>query len=144
MRFFWKIRKFTVFSTKLTIISINLCRKIRKIGFLPNKYEFSQIISTNNCMWIDISAIAKTIISSTQTEVEIFHKLFFCKTIHNYCRKHWKFAKVIILHNRIQTSEKFSPIISKIGIFSIATPIVQHSERKLLTHKLSKASINCS
>ena len=113
MRFFQKIGKFGVFSTKLTIISINLCRKIRKIGFSPNKYEFSQIISTNNCMWIDISTIAKTIIFSTQTEVEIFHKLFFHKTIHNYCRKHRKFAKFVILHNRIQISEKFSPIISK-------------------------------
>ena len=95
-------------------------------------------------MWIYISAIAKTIIFSTQTEVEIFHKLFFCKTIHNYCRKHQKFAKFVILHNRIQISEKFSPIISKIGIFSSATAIVQHTKRKLLTHKLSRAAINCS
>ena len=31
-------------------------------------------------MWIYISAIAKTIIFSTQTEVEIFHKSFFAKT----------------------------------------------------------------
>ena len=95
-------------------------------------------------MWIYISAIAKTIIFSTQTEVEIFHKLFFCKTIHNYCRKHQKVAKFIILYNRIQISEKFSPIISEIGIFSSVTAIVQHTKRKLLTHKVSKAAINCS
>ena len=95
-------------------------------------------------MWIYISAITKTIIFSTQTEVEIFHKLFFCKTIHNYCRNHRKFAKFVILHNRIQISEKFSPIISKIGIFSSVTAIFQHTKRKLLTHKLSKAAINCS
>ena len=31
-------------------------------------------------MWIYISAIAKTIIFSTQTEVEIFHKSFLAKT----------------------------------------------------------------
>ena len=95
-------------------------------------------------MWIYISKIAKTIIFSTQTEVEIFHKLFFCKTIHNYCRKHRKFAKFVILHNRTQISEKFSPIVPKIGIFSSVTAIVQHTKRKLLTHKLSKAAINCS
>ena len=95
-------------------------------------------------MWINISKIAKTIIFSTQTEVEIFHKLIFCKNIHNYCRKHHKFAKFIILHNRAQISEKSSPIVSKIGIFSSATSIVQHTRHKLLTHKLSKAAINCS
>ena len=39
---------------------------------------------------------------------------------------------------------KFSPIIPKIGIFSSVTAIVQHTKHKLLTHKLSKAAINCS
>ena len=92
-------------------------------------------------MWIYISTIAKTIIFSTQTEVEIFHKLFFCKTIHNYCRKHRKFTKFVILHNRTQISEKFSPIVSKSGIFSSVTPIVQLTKCKLLTHKLSKAAL---
>ena len=95
-------------------------------------------------MWIYISKIAKTIIFSTQTEVEIFHKSIFCKNIHNYCRKHRKFAKFIILHNRTQISEKFSAIVSKIGIFSSATSIVLHTKCKLLTRKLSKAAINCS
>ena len=78
-------------------------------------------------MWIHISKIAKTIIFFTQTEVETFHKLFSCKTIHNYCRKHRKFAKFVILHNRTQITEKFSPIVSKIGIFSSATSIVLHT-----------------
>ena len=78
-------------------------------------------------MWIHISKSAKTTIFSTQTGVETFHKLFACKTIHNYCRKHRKFAKSVILHNRMQTSEKFSPIVSKIGIFSSTTSIVLHT-----------------
>ena len=69
-------------------------------------------------MWIYISTIARTIILSTQTEVDIFHKLFFCKAIHNYCRKHQKFAKFVILHNRTQISEKFSPITPKKLAFS--------------------------
>ena len=92
-------------------------------------------------MWIHISKIAKTIIFSTQKDVETFHKLFFCKTIHNYCRKHRKFAKLIILHNRMQISEKFSPIVPKIGIFSSATSIVLRTKRKLLTRKLSKQQL---
>ena len=92
-------------------------------------------------MWIHISKIAKTIIFSSQMEVEIFHKLFFCKTIHNYRRKHRKFAKFLILHNRMQISEKFSPIVTKIDIFSSATSIVVHTKRKLLTHKLSKQQL---
>ena len=71
-------------------------------------------------MWIYISAIAKTIIFSTQTEVEIFHNLFFCKTIHNYCRKHRKFAKFVILHIRIQISEKFSPIVPKLAFSQVS------------------------
>ena len=92
-------------------------------------------------MWIHISKIAKTTIFSTQTDVETFHKLFFRKTIHNYCRKHRKFTKFVILHNITQTSEKLSPIVSKIGIFSSATSIVLHTKRKLLTRKLSKQQL---
>ena len=92
-------------------------------------------------MWIHISKIAKTIIFSSQTGVDTFHKLFFYKIIHNYCRKHQKFAKFVILHNRTQISEKFSPIVSKIGIFSSATSIVVHTKRTLLTRKLSKQQL---
>ena len=95
-------------------------------------------------MWIHISKIAKTIIFSTQTDVENFHKLFFCKTIHNYCRKHGKFAKFVILHNRMQISEKFSPIVTKIGIFPSATAIVLQTSANCSHTKFSKAAINCS
>ena len=93
-----------------------------------------QTIPTNNYMWIYISTIAKTIIFSTQTEVEIFHKLFSAKPSTIIVENTEKFAKFIILHNRVQISEKFSPIIPKIGIFSSVTAIVQHTKRKLLSH----------
>ena len=53
-------------------------------------------------MWIHISKVAKTIIFSTQTDVEDFIKLFFAKTIHNYCRTHRKFAQFATLHNTTQ------------------------------------------
>ena len=49
--------------------------------------------------------------------------------------------KFVILHNRTQISQKFSPIVSKIGIFSSATSIVLHTKRKLLTCKLSKQQL---
>ena len=90
-------------------------------------------------MWT--SAIAITIIFSTQTEVEIFHKSFFCKNIHNHCRKHRKFSKLVILHNRIQISENFSPIISKTGISSSATAIVQQTSVNCSHTKLSKQQL---
>ena len=95
-------------------------------------------------MWIHSNKIAKTIIFSTQTEVETLHKLFSCKTIHNYCRKHRKFAKFIILHNRTQSTEKFSPIVSKNWHFLKCHINCSSYKCKLLTRKLSKAAINCS
>ena len=95
-------------------------------------------------MWIHISKIAKTIIVSRQTDVENFLTLFFAKTIHNYCRTHRKFAKIATLHNTTQNSEKFSPIITKIGIFSSATAIVLQTSANYSHTKFSKAAINCS
>ena len=95
-------------------------------------------------MWIHISKIAKTIIFPTQTDVETFHKLFFCKTIHNFCRKHQKFAKLVILHNRRQISEKFSPIVSKIGIFSKCHINCSLYKTQIAHTQIIKAVINCS
>ena len=92
-------------------------------------------------MWIHISKIAKTTIFSTQTEVEIFHKLFFSKPSTIFVENTENSPKFVILHNRMQISEKFSPIVSKIGIFSSATSIVLHTKRKLLTRKLSKQQL---
>ena len=96
-------------------------------------------------MWIHISKIAKTIIFSTQTDVEDFIKLFFAKTIHNYCRTHRKFAQFMQLYTiQHKNSEKFSPIITKIGIFSSATAIVLQASANCSHTKFSKAAINCS
>ena len=95
MKIFRKIGKFTVFSTKLTIKPNNLRRKLRKVGFFAKiSTNFRKIISTNNCMWLYIRASAKTIIFSTQTEVEIIHKLFFCKTTHNFVEKTPKIRQI--------------------------------------------------
>ena len=104
-------------------------------------------------MWIYISTTAITVIFPTQTKVEIFHKVIFGKNIHNHCRKHRKFAKFIILHNRIQNSEKFSRIVSKFGIFSSATAIIlqtsancsytKTSEQQLTAHIVKKVTVKC-
>ena len=95
-------------------------------------------------MWIHISKIAKTIIFSTQTDVEDFIKLFSQKP-----------STIIVEHtenshnSRLYTiqhknSEKFSPIITKIGIFSSATAIVLQASANCSHTKFSKAAINCS
>ena len=98
-------------------------------------------------MWIHISKIAKTIIFSTQTDVETFHKLFFCKAIHNYCRKHQKFTKFIILHNRTQIGEKFSPIVKKkkkLAFSQVPQQLFFKQVQIAHTQKFSKTAINCS
>ena len=95
-------------------------------------------------MWIYISAIAKTIIFSTQNRGGNISQVIFYKNIHNHCRKHRKFTKFVILHNRIQTSENFSPIIFKKLAFSQVPHQLFFNKRKLLTHKSLKGAINCS
>ena len=93
-------------------------------------------------MWIHISKIAKTIIFSTQTEVEIFHKLISAK------------PSTIIVENTENSPNSSSHTIEcklvrnshllsqKIGISSSATSIVLHTKRTLLTRKLSKQQLN--
>ena len=54
---------------------------------------------------------------------------------HNYCKKHRKFVKLGIQHNRkylAQNCKKFSPNVRQIGIFSSAMTIV------------TQTSVNCS
>ena len=81
----------------------NWVENSEKSDFSLNQVQiFTNIISTNNYMWICISKIAKTISLSTQTEVEIFQKVNSCKTIHNHCRTHQKFAQFVTLHNTTQ------------------------------------------
>ena len=70
-------------------------------------------------MWVHISKIAKTIVFPHKTKVEISHKSNLTKISTNYCRKHRKFTRFVILHNRIQNSEKFSPIISKLAFSQV-------------------------
>ena len=94
-------------------------------------------------MWIHISKIAKTIIVSTQTEVETFQKLI--PTI----------PSTIIVENtenspnsssytiECKNSEKFSPIVSKVGIFSSATAIVLNTKMQIAHTQIIKAAINC-
>ena len=56
--------------------------------------------------------------------------------------KHRNFAILVILHNRIQNSEKFSPIVSqKFGIFSSATAIVLQTSINFSHTKPSKQQL---
>ena len=84
-------------------------------------------------MWVHISAKSKNNCFTTQNRGGNTSQIISYKNIHNYCRKHRKFTILVILHNRIQNSEKFSPIVTqKLDIFSSATAIVLQT------------SINCS
>ena len=105
---------------KINHKSNNLGRKLRKIRFFTKTgTNFSHITSTNNFIWVHISTIAKTIVFPHKTKVEISPKSNLTKISTNYCRKHRKFAKFVNLHNRIQHSEKFSPIISKLAFSQV-------------------------
>ena len=95
-------------------------------------------------MWIHISKIAKTIIFSTQTEVEIFHKLFFAK------------PSTIIVENTENSPNSSSYTIERKLVRNshllsqkLAFPQVPHQlffiQSANCSHaKLPKAAINCS
>ena len=139
MRFFQKIGKFSLFGIKLTINLTIWVENSEKIGFFAKtgtnfRTLFLQI---STCGYI-LAQLLKQLFFPHKKEVETFLKSFFCKNIHNHCRKHRKFAKFIILHNRIQISENFSLIISKTGIFSSTTAIVQQTSVNCSHTKLSK------
>ena len=69
-------------------------------------------------MWVHISAKAKTIVLPHKNRGGNTSQIISYKNIHNYCRKHRKFTILVILHNRIQNSEKFSPIVTQKLAFS--------------------------
>ena len=68
-------------------------------------------------MWIHISTKLNNCFT-TQIQGGNTLQIISHKNIHNYCRKHQKFTILIILHNRIQSSEKFSPIVTQKLAFS--------------------------
>ena len=112
---------------KISHRSNNLGRKLRKIGFFAKtgtnfRTLFLQI---STCGYI-LAQLLKQLFFHTKQRWKYFTS-HFCKNIHNHCRKHRKFAKFVVLHNRIQISGNFSPIISKTGIFSSTTAIVQQT-----------------
>ena len=95
-------------------------------------------------MWIYISVIAKTSVFPHKTKVGKSHN-----------SNPTKYPQVIVENTENSPNSSYytmeyklvrnSHLLSqKIGILSSATAIVQHTKRKLLTHKLSKAAINCS
>ena len=67
-------------------------------------------------MWLNISTKAKQLFYHTKNRGGNTSQNKSCANNQNYCRKHQKFAKFIILHNRshkIQNCEKFSPIVTQ-------------------------------
>ena len=113
MRFFRKIGKIAVISIILIKKPNNWVENSEKSDFSLELVGIFAIISTNNYMWIHISKIAKNSYLFHTNKGGNRSQVNFTKTIHNYCRKHRKSAKFVILHNRTQSSEKFSPIVSQ-------------------------------
>ena len=71
-------------------------------------------------MWFSKGAKVKYLAYHTKTHCGYNLQNKFCTNNHNYCRKHRKFVKLGIQHNRkyqAQSCEKFSPVIGKIGTF---------------------------
>ena len=95
-------------------------------------------------MWVNINAKAKTIVLPHKNRGGNTSQILSCTHIHNYCRKHRKFAKLVILHNRTQNSEKFSPIITQNWHFLKCYSNCSTNMCKLLIHKSIKAAIDCS
>ena len=91
-----------------------------------------------------LAKLLKTTVFPHKTKVEISHKSNLTKISTNYCRKYRKFAKFIFLHNRIQISENFSPIIPKIWHFLKCHSNCSSNKCKLLLHKNIRAAISCS
>ena len=69
-------------------------------------------------MWVHISTKTKSIILPHKIEVVILHKFHLTQTSTIIVEKHRKFAILVILHNRIQNSEKLSPIVKQKLAFS--------------------------
>ena len=94
---------------------------------------FLQIIA---CGYILVQLLKQSF--STQNQGGKISQFKSYKISTSYCRKHRKFAKFIILHNRIQISEKFSPVISKLAFSQSATAIVLQTSINCSHTKLSK------
>ena len=77
---------------------------------------FLQIIT---CGYI-LAKLLKKLSFPHKQRWKFFTSYFSAKTVHNYCRKHRKFAKFIILHNRTQLMRKFSPIVSKLAFSHVS------------------------
>ena len=71
-------------------------------------------------MWVHISTIAKTIVFPHKTKVEISHKSNLTKTSTIIVENTENLPNPSSLHNRIQNSEKFSPIISKLAFSQVS------------------------
>ena len=98
-------------------------------------------------MWVNISTKAKTIVLPHKNRGGNTSQILSCTHIHNYCRKHQKFAKFDTLHNRkyqTQNSKKFAPIITQNWHFLKCHGNCSTNKCKLLIHKIIKVAIDCS
>ena len=89
-------------------------------------------------MWVLISAIAKTIVFSTQNQGGNTSQVISYKNIHNYCRK---LVMYTIEYKIVRNSHLLS---HKNWHFLKCHSNCPTNKHKLLTHKIIKAAIDCS
>ena len=134
MRFFQKIGKIAVISVILIKKPNYLGKKIQKIGFFAKtSTNFSQILFLQiiTCGYILAKSLKQLSFPHKQRWKSFTSYFFFQNHPHIIVENTENSPNFIILHNRTQISEKFSPIISKIGIFSSATSIVLHTKAQI-------------
>ena len=120
MRFFQKIGKIAILSIKLTANLTIWVENSKKLDFSVKRRIFKIFVSTNNFMWSNISAKAKQLFYHTKkNRGGNISQIKSYTYNHNYCRKHRKFAKLIILHNRTQKVRKSHLLLCKISISQV-------------------------
>ena len=92
-------------------------------------------------MWSNISGKAKQLSYHIKNRGGNISQIKYYTYNHNYYRKHQKFAKLIILHNRTRNSEKISPIVMQNWHFLKCHSNCSTNKCKLLIHKISKQQL---
>ena len=146
--YWWRIGKIAIFSIKLTSNLTNWVENSEKLEFSAKQVRIFRIF--NSAKIIGGSVIAQKVkYLGYHRKNSCGHKLLneYYTYNHNHCRKHQKFAKLSIQHNRkyqAQNCEKFSPIVTQNWHFLKCQGYRSTNKYKLLLRKNIKAAIDCS
>ena len=87
----------------------------------------------------------KELFYHTKIEVVVFHKINLTHICTIITENTEKFAKLVIIHNRMQNSEKISHLLfAKLAFSQVPQQLFYKQSAKLLLRKIIKAAIDCS